>query len=135
MGENNISGDPAPNAGKSLSVEYSFNGATARIHFGEQQLCMIPGVPKNGFAQPGLSRDFKIVAARYGYGVTWLDVTDQVRTLVTNPKTPFVFDYGRDIAYGVHKHLAIWFEYRGRLNCTDFNDDTPQAQMVVLKEP
>lgn len=100
---------------KRLGIAYRCGNQAFTADLGEDEPAIIPPVPAEGIRIKG-SQDFEIVAARFGAGVKWMDVTSQIKELVRDPGTPFRYTRkmaGQDPAPGSHKFLVVWFNYRG----------------------
>ena len=75
----------------------------------------IPPVPKEGLSVPEATEQFRVVAARYGAGVTWIDVTANVARLVSDPQKPFNFNASAvadDERRKTCHALVVWFDYQ-----------------------
>jgi hypothetical protein len=112
-----LTGDPSSGWRKHLSVTYRLGNEQKSVGFQEWDVSTIPALPTEGLALPGASRTFKILAARYGAGLVWADVTPIVRKLVTDPKQPFEFgvrQFGLDPRENVRKSVVVWFDEHGK---------------------
>lgn len=109
--------DPAPYQHRMLVLRYQ----VGRVHYErllhEGTVETIPPVPSGGVALPEAAQEFQLVAARYGGGVTWIDVTGQLASLVSDPAEPFNFD-ARHLADDEKRKschaLVVWFDHQGR---------------------
>lgn len=109
-------GDPVVGQTKMLSVLYHYNGRPFPVQGSQGQPLIVPQPPPAGLTLRGADREFAIIAARYGAGLTWVDVTDVVREKITEPSQAIRWTglTRQDPWFGVRKHTAVWFDYRGR---------------------
>jgi hypothetical protein len=108
--------DPAPYVRKTLTLTYRIDGENHTVTGGEDEVFLVPPVPAEGMEIAGASVPFKIVAARYGVDNQWIDVTDQIRNQISDPSQQVkAHNYaGKDLHPGIHKHLVVYFEIKGR---------------------
>lgn len=114
--DNRVMTDPAFLRAKRLIVDCRCGSNRVKLDLGEGEVAVLPPMPFGGLRLAGASKDLTIVAARYGGGMTWLDVTSQVAAAVTDPAEPFAWEnFGANSDRwpdGQKRHLAIWFDYR-----------------------
>jgi hypothetical protein len=109
--------DPAPNQHKTLLLRYQFGRGMVERLLHEGSVETIPWIPPDGATLTEAADQFTVLAARYGAGVSWLDVTGSVSDLVTDPTVAFNFDPKKrvdDQARKACRALVVWFDYRGR---------------------
>ena len=110
--------DPAPSQKKKLSLQYRIGDTTQIVEIQEDEICLVPLIPKDGLLVAGASVPFKVVAARYGLDDRWIDATTVIRAEVTGPSQAIqVRNFageGIDLHSGRHKHLVVYFETGGR---------------------
>ena len=110
--------DPAPYQQRLLLLRYQVGKTVVLERFlREGTVETIPPVPKEGLSLPEASDKFTVVAARYGAGVTWIDVTAHVAQLVSDPNKPFNFNAAAvadDEARKTCHALVVWFDYQHR---------------------
>ncbi|MEI7837874.1 MAG: hypothetical protein WCK05_15845, partial [Planctomycetota bacterium] len=115
--DNRVFGDPAVGQYKRLLVEYRCGDNRGKLNLAEADVAVIPPIPVMGVRLSGASKELTIVAARFGSGLTWFDVTRQAAALVTDPDKPFCcpnFGQASNLwSEGQKKRLAIWFDYQG----------------------
>jgi hypothetical protein len=112
---NALFGDPAQGR-KHLYLQYRFGRRPIRRTVREGGFETVPALADPGMKLRDATQVFTVLAARYGARDTWMDVTDAVARLVTDPTHPFQFgvaEAGRDPLAGVDKVLVVWFDYRG----------------------
>lgn len=115
--DDRVMGDPVPGKQKTLVVRYRVGRQEAAIELAQAQATAIPPIARDGLKLRGADKRYTIVAARYGAGLTWLDITPAVAKLATDPARPFTCggeQVGQDPWFGVHKSVAIWFDYQGK---------------------
>lgn len=115
--DHSLTGDPCRGWRKRLAVVYRQGTEQKSIALQEWDVGTIPALPAQGLIVPRASRKFRILAARYGAGLRWADVTSIVRDLVTDPTQPFEFGIdqaGRDPCKGSKKSVVIWFDDHGK---------------------
>jgi hypothetical protein len=127
-------GDPVPNVQKTLEVAYRIGSESATIRLAEGELSIIPPVPTGGVKIPEASDTFRVVAARWGAGLTWIDVTEKAVEKILNPTTKsLLIDVARDKPdpwKGVRKHLVVWFDYHGIRYVRIISDDHRAASLL-----
>ena len=109
-------GDPALGERKRLRVWYRYANILLPLDLSQSDVAVLPPFPPNRQSRRIPSKTFAIVAARYGAGLTWIDVTKGVASAVADPRKPFLctnFGATIDPWPGVRKHVAIWFDYDG----------------------
>lgn len=121
--------DPAPGRPKFMTAVFQFNGQTFNEKLREGESVVIPKIFRDGALMPTASKEFKVVAARWGAGKIWQDVTAQLD--IKDTVTPFSFGHMGDPLNGTHKTLAVWFDFQGRRYCS-FCYDTAPGQMMTL---
>ncbi len=113
---NALFGDPARGR-KHLYLQYRLGRHPIRRTVREGGYETIPALSDQGMKLRDATEVFTVVAARLGAQDRWMDVTDLVARLATDPTKPFPFGpkeaAGRDPLFGVHKVLVVWFDYRG----------------------
>lgn len=115
--DHSLTGDPCHGWRKRLAVVYRQGNEQKSISLQEWDVGTVPSLPSQGLIVPRASRKFRILAARYGAGLRWADVTPIVRDLVTNPTQPFEFGIdqaGCDPCKGSQKSVVIWFDDHGK---------------------
>jgi hypothetical protein len=109
--------DPAPYSPKRLVVSGTVGTNPFSFDLDENQVGPLPDFPAKGTKVTGASNRFAIVAAKYGAGSTWTDITAAVAKEVGDPKAPFDPNvFTRDLPdpwSGVEKHVVVWFDHRG----------------------
>jgi clan AA aspartic protease (TIGR02281 family) len=119
-GDDNLLGnkpDPAPGRSKSLHVTYLVDQEKHDETIEEGHSHLLAKYPAEGILDPSAGQGLKITGARYGAGMTWMDVTRVVRSKVSDPAQPFDLtnsEIGRDPVPQRQKKLVVWFSYRGR---------------------
>ena len=124
--------DPARGKEKRLVVTCRSGKATFTLDLAdESKLAVVPPISPTGMRLPTVSKQLSIVAARWGVGLTWTDVTKEVSRKMTESShyndirisgaesSGGVADPWR----GVHKHVVIWFDYLGRRYVRVIRDD------------
>jgi hypothetical protein len=109
--------DPAPNQHKTLFLRYLEGRTVVERLLHEGTVETLPRMPTDGLAIREAAQPLTVVAARYGAGVVWLDVTQYVATLVQDPQVGFNFDPKKvadDQARKACRALVVWFDYQGR---------------------
>ncbi len=117
QGDSRALGDPAPGRNKELAVTFRIGRQTATLQLPEGTPGLVPPVSPQGVKLPTASREPSIVAARYGAGLTWLDVTDALAERLAETRQPVKtgFDLaGQDPWFGVDKRTVVWFDYQGK---------------------
>jgi len=116
-------GDPAHGQKKVLEVSYEIDGKLTTIPLGQEFHSTIPPLPPGGVPAEGGSQDFRIVAARYGAGLTWFDATEEARQMVIAPGQVVTWQAftWNDPWSGVRKQTTIWFEHQGKRFVRVFN--------------
>jgi hypothetical protein len=98
-------------------VAYLLDKRLFTVRVAEGQASVIPPVPPEGVKVRGASQEFRILAARWGVGLTWTDVTDRMIQCIDGPnKTVSLRPLLRDLPdpwFGKHKRLAVWFDHQG----------------------
>lgn len=119
-------GDPAQGQQKQLVVDYRVGRRAEQATIAQGKLAALPPLPDAGLAMSDAAAKFTIVAARYGAGNTWVDVTDEVAARVRFPTDSIKWDFAEfDPWFGVKKHFCVWFDYRGKRYFRAFpHDDT-----------
>ncbi|MGI6418556.1 MAG: hypothetical protein ACOX1P_23150 [Thermoguttaceae bacterium] len=115
--DHRVFGDPIPGNQKELDLLFRYNVRRVSLRLSPQQVVVLPPVAPGGTRVPDASREFRIVAARYGAGLTWIDVTEPLKTALEDPTKPLKLDgrwAGKDPWHGIQKRFAVWFDYRGR---------------------
>ncbi len=111
-------GDPAPFVPKRLVVSGSLGAKAFEFDLGENDIEPLPNFPAEGAKTAGASNRFVVLAAKYGAGSSWTDLTESVAKGVEDPKATFdpsVFT--RDLPdpwFGTDKHVLVWFDHQGR---------------------
>jgi hypothetical protein len=122
--------DPKAKSKNFLHVVYTFDGKeNDKLVVAEGDVKVFP-YPDEGLPSAAASETLTIVAARYGVPGNWKDVTQIIRTKVTNPNKPLDMryeDFGADPAPKRTKHLVVWFSYHGRY----FNRLLPVAGKTI----
>jgi hypothetical protein len=109
--------DPAPSQHKTLLLRYQIGRTVTERLLHEREVETIPPLPKEGLTLPEAADQFTVLAARYGAGVTWFDVTSQIAGVVADPAVPFNFAPGQVVDDQARKSchaLVVWFDYQGR---------------------
>lgn len=103
---NDLFGDPAPQSGKKLKVEYKLDGVEHTVTLPEGDLLLIP--------EPVLKGEVKITKAEYGDLETGsvYDVTDDVRSRLKDGvlEVEVNNDLFGDPASGVFKQLRVFYK-------------------------
>lgn len=103
---NDLFGDPAPQQGKKLKVEYKLDGVEHSVTLPEGDLLLIP--------EPVLKGDIAIVKAEFGDLETGsvYDVTDDVRSRLKDNvmEVDVSIDLFGDPASGVFKQLRVYYK-------------------------
>ena len=103
---NDLFGDPAPQQGKSLKVEYKLDGVEHTVTVEEGDMLLIP--------EPVLMGDLKIIKAEYGDLETGsvFDVSDDVRSRLKDGilEVEVNNDLFGDPASGVFKQLKVTYK-------------------------
>jgi hypothetical protein len=123
-------GDPVPNVTKKLILRYRYEGSNAitvsRVDYAS---CLVIAPPPSDIAPDG----FTVLAAYYGTGMSWADVTKKVVELGSRPGGLFVTNGGGrlcgvDPAPNLKKCVAVRFLHNGRVFVKEF----PDGQDIVL---
>jgi hypothetical protein len=115
--DDRVFGDPASGKQKTLMILCRCGTSRLTIECSQQEVAVIPPLPPAGMRLAGADKGFVIVAARYGAGLTWFDVTDGAANAITSPTKAFLCDgFGatKDPWFGVGKHVVIWFDHQGK---------------------
>jgi tetratricopeptide (TPR) repeat protein len=125
QGLNKVVGDPAFGVEKTLVVKYRFKGSgekTAGNRENDRSVLVIHQ------PQESSSDRFSILGAYYGTGITWLDVTRQVKA-ASRPSGVFLQGYGdgvrafgNDPAFGYSKRVVVRYLHQGKEMWKDFGD-------------
>lgn len=109
-------GDPAKGQIKHLVLTYQADGQTQTIKVAEGEVAVFPPWPHEGRPVPDASRVFRVVAVRYGAGMSWFDHTRDVQDRVLHPGETVYWGglSQHDPWYGVRKKVVVWFDYGGR---------------------
>lgn len=116
QGDWRVFGDPAPGKAKRFVVQCKAASKIFTFDLGDGDVGVVPLIPPRGIRVPEASPDFSIVAARWGAGMNWSDVTTLARNKIASPAEPF---HASDMAtpndpwFKVHKHLVVWFDFHG----------------------
>ncbi len=109
--------DPVPLVKKKLVLSYRAGGTLSTIELAETEIAIVPPIPKEGLAIPGASIPFKIIVARYGTDLIWLNVTDEIRNEIKDPSVPYKTHNmadGHDLHDKWWKYIVVYFEVNGR---------------------
>jgi hypothetical protein len=129
---NNLT-DPAPGKTKTLVISYEYNGVPVTETIKSDDASTIPHYPKEGVASGDASKELRIVAARWGAGVKWIDVTALIQEAAKDPFQSFLVPALDDPAFGVHKKLVVWFEFENRRYCTYERDSSNKIFTLLPK--
>lgn len=120
-------GDPAPYARKTLTVEYRFSDGPEQTVSAEQGVPLVIAPPN----RPVTNKKAIVLAAFYGAGVRWIDISNQLQRRAT-PKGLEIRDYGsgndlakRDPLVGAHKFIVIFYNQDGIERHAIFADGAP----------
>jgi hypothetical protein len=104
---------------KSLLLEGQINGKKFKESYKDGDVVALPRLPTDGVAVPKGSQSFQIISAHYGLGAKFKDVTESIRSKVTDPNarlegpTLSALCGGDPFPY-MTKTLVILYEFRGR---------------------
>jgi hypothetical protein len=121
-------GDPASGTQKELVITYAVAGKPQTVRLNQQTPVHLPELPAAGLATKDASQEFRILAARYGAGLTWIDITEAVRGTVTRTDVAYQWSFhDSDPWFGVAKRSSVWFDYQGKRYHRFFTDGEKQA--------
>lgn len=127
--DNRMMGDPAPGQKKHLEITAEVDGIPVSITRPENEQStpplVLPAAAEQGVAVPSASQEFRVLAARYGAGVSWSDITLPVQQRVEHPGQKMVWGgfTWNDPWFGVQKSIVIWFDYKGKRYARVFRDN------------
>ena len=112
-----VLGDPAQFEPKRLVVTGQMGANRFSLDLARSEVAPLPNFPTEGLRITGASSDFSIVAARYGAGAAWIDMTEAIAKLIHDTTTVFdASEFRKDLPdpwTGIEKHFVIWFDNGG----------------------
>jgi len=112
-------GDPATGQQKALVIDYRYGDRDLSIDIIDGTVSVLPPIPNTGLPLDSASNEFKVIAARFGGGLTWSDVTAEFTKAVSKPTDTFrAVDFGGTRPPGgTFAFLLVWFDFEGRGMC------------------
>lgn len=110
-----VAGENTLGQAKSMALEGNIDGQAMKENLKDGEVFVFPRISADGAASPKASQRFAIIEAQFGVGVTWVDVTDNLRSKLSDPYTTIQDSIVKiDPFPGKVKTLAVIFEFRGR---------------------
>jgi hypothetical protein len=110
-----VAGENTLGQAKSMVLEGTIEGQALKETLKDGEVFVFPRIPTDGAASPKASQRFAIIEAQFGVGVNWVDVTDNLRSKLSDPYTTIQDSIVKiDPFPGKVKTLAVVFEFRGR---------------------
>jgi hypothetical protein len=129
-----VFGDPVPNNPKKLYMQGKCDGKAYSLTIDDSTVIAIPSFPAGGAKITGASQEFRVLAAMWGAGLTWVDMAETFRKHIVKPDQPLRgsgMKFPRDPWYGEDKHLVVWFDFRGSRYTRILAGDAPRGLLTT----